>query len=140
MRASAPRFPTVFALLILLWVPARAQETLPQTTLSEADRLAMLYNWPRALPLYADAERKFRRLNDAEGVLEARLGWLRAKAYEEPSPALAAEVNRDLRNRITQVDAGLMLRCLAAKAAIEEEVNEEYSRPTGRRFRNWPNG
>jgi hypothetical protein len=130
MRASAPRFPTVFALLISLWVPAKAQETPPQTTLAEADRLAMLYNWSRALPLYGEAETEFRRLNDPRGVLEARLGWLRAQAYEEPSPALAAEVDRDLRNPVVQGDGGLMLRCLAAKAAIEEEVNEDYSRPT----------
>jgi hypothetical protein len=78
MRASAPRFLTVFALLIPFWVSAKAQETPPQTTLSEADRLAMLYNWPRVLPLYVDAEKEFRRLNDRKGALEARLGWLRA--------------------------------------------------------------
>ena len=126
MRASAPRFSPVFVLLISLWLPAKAQEPPSQTTLAEADRLAMLYNWPRALPLYADAQREFGRLNDRKGELEARLGWLRAQAYEEPSPALAAEVDGDLRNPIIQGDARLMLRCLAAKAAIEEEVNEDY--------------
>ena len=130
MKALAPRFPTVFALLISLCAAAKGQGTAPQAALAEADRLAMLYSWPRALPLYADAETGFRRLNNAKGVLEARLGWLRAEAYEEPSQALAAEVDRDLRSPIVQGDAGLMLRCLAAKAAIEEEVNEDYSRPT----------
>ena len=131
MQLRAPRFSTVFVLLILLislCVPAKAQGTVPQTTLAEADRLAMLYNWPRALPLYAEAETEFRRLNDPRGVLKARLGWLRAEAYEEPAPALAAEVDRDLRNSVVQGDAGLMLRCLAAKAAIEEQVNEDCSR------------
>ena len=59
MRASAPRFSLVFVLLISLWVPAKAQETPPQAALAEADRLAMLYNWPRAIPLYVDAEREF---------------------------------------------------------------------------------
>ena len=81
----------------------------------------MLYSWPRALPLYAGAETEFGRLKDPRGVLAARLGWLRAEAYEEPSPALAAEVDRDLRSPIVQGDPELMLRCLAAKAAIEEE-------------------
>jgi hypothetical protein len=80
MRASAPRFPTVLTILISLWVPAKARETVPQTALAEADRLAMLYNWPRALPLYADAQREFRRLNDPKGALEAQLGWIRAQA------------------------------------------------------------
>ena len=130
MKALAPRFPTVFALLISLCAAAKGQGTAPQAALAEADRLAMLYNWARALPLYAEAETGFRRLNDAKGVLEARLGRLRAEAYEEPPPALAAEVEGDLRNPIIQGDATLMLRCLAAKAAIEEEVNEDYSRPT----------
>ena len=41
-----------------------------QTALAEADRLAMLYNWPRAIPLYVDAEREFRRLNHRKGVLK----------------------------------------------------------------------
>ena len=90
----------------------------------------MLYNWPRAIPLYIDAQRECRRLNDRKGALEARLGWLRAQAYEEPSPALAAEVDGDLWNPIIQGSAELTLRCLMAKAAIEEEVNEDYSRPT----------
>src|SRR6516164_4293117 len=102
MQASAPRSPAIFALVTSLWIPVKAQETPPQTTLSEADRLALLYNWPRALPLYADAQREFRRLNDRKGEVEARLGWLRAQAYEEPSPALAAEVDADLRNPIIQ--------------------------------------
>ena len=130
MRASAPRFSPVFVLVILLRIPAKAQDAAPRTTLAEADRLALLYNWPRALPLYVEAEREFRRLNDRKGELEARLGWLRAQAYEEPSPAVAAEVDGDLRNPIIQGSAELTLRCLLAKAAIEEEVNEDYSRPT----------
>src|SRR5215471_20424537 len=124
MQARAPRSPAIFALLILVWIPAKAQEAAPQATLAEADRLAMLYNWPRAIPLYVDAERESRRLNNPKGVLEARLGWLRAQAYEEPSPALAAEVDGDLRNPIIQASAELRLRCLMARAAIEEEVNE----------------
>ena len=114
MQPSTPRSPTIFALLILLSVPARALASGPQTALAEADRLAMLYNWPRAIPLYAGAEREFRRLNDPRGVLAARLGWLRAVAYEEPSSALAAEVDTDLRNPVIQGQAGLMLRCLRA--------------------------
>jgi len=134
MQALAPRFPTVFALLISLCAPVKGQVTAPQVAVAEADRLAILYNWPRALPLYADAQREFRRLNDPKGALEAQLGWLRAEAYEEPSPALAAEVDRDLRNPIIQGSAELTLRCLMAKAAIEEEVNEDYSRPTWERI------
>ena len=130
MEVRARFLSAAFVLLLVLPASKGAQSSEPATILAEADRLAMLYNWPRALPLYAEAETGFRRLNDAKGVLEARLGRLRAEAYEEPPPALAAEVEGDLRNPIIQGDATLMLRCLAAKAAIEEEVNEDYSRPT----------
>jgi hypothetical protein len=80
MQASTLSFPTAFTLLISLSASAKAQASGPATAVAEADRLAMLYNWPRALPLYADAEREFRRLNDPKGVLETRLGWIRAQA------------------------------------------------------------
>ena len=67
-----------------------------QTALAEANSLAMLYNWPRAIPLYVDAEREFRRLNHRKGVLEARLGWLRAQAYLENSVATSSPGSRSL--------------------------------------------
>jgi hypothetical protein len=71
--------------VILLWIPAKAHNAALRTTLAEADRLALLYNWPRALPLYLEAEREFRRLNDPKGELDARLGWIRAPANATPS-------------------------------------------------------
>ncbi len=86
--------PALFPILLLtLAVPLVGAEDGKQR-LAEADRLAMLYNWPRALPLYADAEREFLRLNDPKGVLEARLGWIRAQANATPSPALAHVCSR----------------------------------------------
>ena len=140
MRASRSSFPAVFTLLFSLSLLTRAAPSQPQTTLTEADRLAMLYNWPRAIPLYADAESGFRRLNDPVGALEARLGRLRAEAYDEASPALAAEVDGDLRNPVIQREPRLMLRSMAAKAAIEEEVNEDYSRASWQKIQELAKG
>jgi hypothetical protein len=132
-HASAPRFSTVFVPLISPWVPAKAQETPPQTTLAEADRLAMLYNWPRAIPLYEDAEREFRRLNDRKGELDARLGWLRAQAYFEnsaatPSPGSLRLPPSPPRGR------GLWFRLFSCRSEACP-----YS-THGRRFRNSPKG
>lgn len=85
----------------------------------------MLYNWPRAIPLYVQAGNEFHGVNDAKGELAARLGWIRAQAYEEPSEALDDEINADRENPTIERDATLKLRWLVAKAAIEEEVNED---------------
>jgi len=130
MRASRPSLLPVVTVIFSLSLPSGAAASDPQTTLAEADRLAMLYNWPRAIPLYTDAEHEFRRLNNSKGALEARLGWLRAEAYEEASPSFLAEVDRDLRSPVVQREARLTLRCMTAKAAVEEQVNEDYSRAT----------
>jgi len=135
MRASKSHVAAVFGLLIFLSTNARSQPNSPQAVLAEADRLAMLYNWPRSIPLYVEAGREFHGSNNAKGKLAARLGWIRAQAYEEPSEALADEVDADLQNPTIQRDVTLMLRCLEAKAAIEEQSNEDSSRATWEKIR-----
>ena len=52
----------------------------PIALLSRADRLAMLYNWPEAAPLYAQAESLFTQSGDRQNALSARLGYLWATA------------------------------------------------------------
>ena len=46
----------------------------PLKLLAEADRLALLYNWPGAAPRYAEAESLFAQAGDANNALAARLG------------------------------------------------------------------
>ncbi len=122
------RVAVVIAALIIIPIPAKGQSSNSQATLAEADRLAMLYNWPRAIPLYVKAENEFRSAGDNEGELEARLGWIQAQAYQEPSEALAEEIQADLRKPKVQAKPALMLRCLVAKATVEQQVNENSSR------------
>jgi hypothetical protein len=94
---------------------ANRQSNSPKATLAEADRLAVLYNWPRAIPLYVKAGDEFRAANDKAGEIEARLGWIQAQAYHEPSEALADEVQADLQNPAVRGTPVLMLRCLVAE-------------------------
>jgi CHAT domain-containing protein len=109
---------------------AGAQSEHAKVLLAEADRLAMRYNWPRAMPLYVKAENEFRSAGDREGVLEGRLGWIQAEAWQEPSESLAGEVQADLQNPLVHANSALMLRCLVAKGTVEEQVNENSSRAT----------
>lgn len=124
--AIAIAIATLLAYLVL----AKRRSNSPKALLAQADHLAMLYNWPRAIPLYIEAGNKFRAAHDKDGELEARLGWIRAEAYQDPSTALTDEIAKDMHSPTVQANAGLMLRCLLAKAALEEEVNENSSRAT----------
>jgi CHAT domain-containing protein len=123
------------AINILLFLPATAvgQLNKPKATLTEADRMAMLYNWPRAIPLYVKAGDEFGAANDKAGEIEARLGWIQAQAYQEPSEALADELQADLQNPTVRATPALMLRCLVAEGSVEEQVNENSSRGTWER-------
>lgn len=124
------RFAVAIAILILLFVLTKEHPSSPKALLARADHLAMLYNWPRAIPLYVEAGNKFRAAHNKDGELEARLGLIRAEAYQDPSTALTDEIAKDMHSPTVQANAGLMLRCLLAKAALQEEVNENSSRAT----------
>ncbi len=130
MQITSVRAAIALVILAALSHPAMAQTSNPTALLAEADRLAMLCNWPRAIPLYTEAGKEFHNAGNAKSELQARLGWIRTQAYQEPSAALAAEVEEDLRNPVIQGDTPLRLRCLLAKAAIEEQANEDSSRQT----------
>jgi hypothetical protein len=67
-------------------------------------------------------------LNDPKGVLEARLGWIRAQANATPSPVLAGEIEQDIENPLVRGDSELMLGCLLAKATLDQQVNEASAR------------
>jgi tetratricopeptide (TPR) repeat protein len=123
----------LITVLSLFPLVAIGQSNSAKDALNEADRLAMLYNWTRAIPLYVKAGNEFRAANDKPGELEARLGWIQAQAYQKPSEALADEVQADFQNPAVQATPALMLRCLVAKGTVEEQVNENSSRATWER-------
>jgi hypothetical protein len=45
----------------------------PETLLAEANRLAWLFNWPKAGPLYVRAEELFRERGDTRNEIYARV-------------------------------------------------------------------
>jgi CHAT domain-containing protein len=100
----------------------------PRRILAEADRLTLLYNWPEAAPLYAQAETLFRRSGDTRNAVYARLGFVWATADTGVTAAVKSEVDRDLLAPMVRSDPPLMLRCLVTKAALEREVNESSAR------------
>ena len=70
----------VLPLLLPLVVCSDSRTQGPLTLLAEADRLAMLYNWPEAVPLYEQAESLFAQSGDRKNALAARLGYIWATA------------------------------------------------------------
>src|SRR6202166_2108293 len=52
----------------------------PEALLEEANRLAWLFNWPNAEPLYVRAEELFREKRDSRNETYARVGRIRAQS------------------------------------------------------------
>ena len=96
----------------------------PNHLLAEADRFALLVNWPRAEPLYAQAETLFNQSADKKDALYARLGWIWSRADTGGADKFEGEVDDDIQNPLVRGDRRLMLRALVAKAAIQREANE----------------
>ncbi len=79
-------------LLLPMAVRSDSRPQGPLALLAEADRLAMLYNWPKAAPLYAQAESLFVQSGDRKNALFARLGYFWATADSGVNPAIRKEV------------------------------------------------
>jgi CHAT domain-containing protein len=96
--------------------------------LASADRLAMLYNWPEAAPLYAQAESLLTLNGDTKNALSAKLGYILATADAGVSERIVKEVSTYLQEPLVQADSNLMLRGLVAKAALDSNANETAAR------------
>jgi CHAT domain-containing protein len=121
----------------LIWSPAlllsfvvssdsRIQDS--ERLLTAADRFAMLYNWPEAAPLYAEAETLFTHSGDRKNALHARLGYLWAQADSGVTPEALLEVNGYLQDALVRSNPQLMLRALIAKAVLDRNTNELVAR------------
>jgi len=96
--------------------------------LKEADRLALLYNWPKAAPLYAQAHSLFEKSGDTKDVLFARLGYIWGTASIGVRPEISQEVSRYLQDPLVKEDLTLMLRALVTKAALDRNESESAAR------------
>ena len=66
----------VVSLLLPLVVRSDSPIQGPLKLLAQADRMALLYNWPVAAPRYSEAESLFAESGDAKNALAARLGYI----------------------------------------------------------------
>lgn len=100
----------------------------PSTILAEADRLALLFNFPKAAPLYAQAQSLFEHSGDKKNALIARLGYIWATADTGASPALSQEVAFYLQDPLVKADPALMVRTFVTKAALDRDGSESAAR------------
>ena len=92
--------------------------------LAAADRFAMLYNWPEAAPLYAEAQTLFTQSGDRKDALRARLGYVWATAESGVTAETRREMDGYLQDAMVRSDPQLTLHALIAKAVLDRNTNE----------------
>ena len=91
--------------------------------LAEADRLAWLFNWPAAGPLYEEAEKLFTDSGDVKNALHAKIGRMRSQAETMPFVDLSEYLATELENPLVMNDPKLKLWILASKGYIDLEID-----------------
>jgi hypothetical protein len=131
MRRRSPwkrGFLITLPLLLPLIISGDSTPAGPHRLLSEADRFAMLYNWPEAATRYGQAENLFIQAGDKKNALLARLGYFWATADVSVTPAVVEEVARHLEDPFVQSDGNLLMRALVTKAVLDRNSNELAAR------------
>jgi len=95
----------------------------PEALLAEANRLAWLFNWPKAGPLYARVEELFKGKGDARNEIYARVGRIRAQAETMSWVDVSQMLGQQLNIPAVKNDPELRLWCLAAKGYTDLEIN-----------------
>src|SRR2546421_552636 len=95
----------------------------PEILLKEANRLAWLFNWPKAEPLYIRAEQLFKDKGDTRNEVYSRVGRIRAQSETMSWVDVSEILGKELDLPIAQSDQKLRLWCLAAKGYTDLEIN-----------------
>ncbi len=95
--------------------------------LAEAKRLAFLHNWPKAAPLFAEAEKHFAASGDRLQETYAHIGRLRGEVESLSLPEVSQELADILQSAIAQSDPRLRLFCLLAKGDIDFQIDPKSS-------------
>ena len=95
----------------------------PAILLKEANRLAWLFNWPKAEPLYIRAEQLFKDKRDTRNEIYARVGRIRAQSETMSWVDVSEVLGKQLDLPIVKSDQELRLWCLAAKGYTDLEIN-----------------
>jgi CHAT domain-containing protein len=104
--------------------------------LAQADRFAMLYNWPKAGPLYVKSESLFLEAGDRRNALAAKFGYMWATADTGVSPTVTTELGKYLQDPLVAAEPRLLLRGLIAKAVLDRNNNETSAREVWDRILN----
>jgi len=95
----------------------------PEVLLQEANRLAWVFNWPNAGPLYARAEELFSLKGDTRNEIYARVGRIRAQSETMSWVDVSNVLGEQLQLPAAKTDLKLRLWCLAAKGYTDLEIN-----------------
>ena len=97
-----------------LTAQTRPSESNPKRLIEKADRLAWLYNWYLAGPLYAEAEKLYEQSGDSRNALYAKIGRLRSEwetmSFPEVSEYLATQLDTPLVQTTPNFDFGFSMR------------------------------
>jgi CHAT domain-containing protein len=105
------------------FLPDLAASTDPNLLLTEANRLAWLFNWPKAEPLYARAEELFKEKGDTRNEIYARVGRIRARSETMSYVDVSQMIQKELDQPATKADPELRLWCLVQKGYTDLEIN-----------------
>jgi hypothetical protein len=97
--------------------------TNPEVLLAEANRLAWLFNWPKAEPLYTRAEELFKENGDTRNEVYARVGRIRAQSETMSYVDVSLMIDKEIARPVTKSDPKLMLWCLVQKGYTDLEIN-----------------
>src|SRR6202795_3212634 len=95
----------------------------PEILLKEANRLAWLFNWPKAESLYIRAEQLFKDKGDTRNEVYSRVGRIRAQSETMSWVDVSEILGKELDLPIAKSDQKLRLWCLAAKGYTDLEIN-----------------
>jgi CHAT domain-containing protein/Tfp pilus assembly protein PilF len=97
--------------------------TNPEVLLAEANRLAWLFNWPKAEPLYMRAEELFKEKGDTRNEVYARVGRIRAQSETMSYIDVSQMIETAMETPVAKADSRLMLWCLVQKGYTDLEIN-----------------
>src|SRR5262245_49134773 len=81
------------ALICFLWYARPLSAADPSELLRQAERLADVYNWYDAHPLYGEAEKTFRETGDERNALYAQVSRLRGEMQIRPLAELVETID-----------------------------------------------
>ncbi|MGH9424827.1 MAG: tetratricopeptide repeat protein, partial [Terriglobia bacterium] len=118
----------VISIFSPVWLCEVSADDEAHKILARAERFAWLQNWDKARPLYQAAEKQFIVAGDPRKAALSRIGLILSRIYTTDSLELLALLEQERKNPVVSQDPNLKLRCLAAKAYLEEQPDLLVSR------------